>query len=199
MPKFTEAEREIIRGKLLEKGREIFAMYGLKKTSVDDLVNACGIAKGSFYKFFNSKEELYFELVEQEEAFREVLIAEMLTSDLPVSERLRGMFRAGLQHAENSPILRSLYERDEFELLLRKLPPERLAQHIEKDNDAGMSFIRQWQEEGRLIDAPSEVIVGMMRAVFLLTLHKKEIGVEVYPQVMELITDLLAKGLTDKD
>ena len=36
----------------------------LKKTSVDQLTKAVGIAKGSFYKFYESKEILFFAVLE---------------------------------------------------------------------------------------------------------------------------------------
>jgi len=54
MAKFTENEKEQIRQCLLTKGKELFIQYCLDKTSIDDLVQACGIAKCSFYKFFSS-------------------------------------------------------------------------------------------------------------------------------------------------
>ncbi len=37
---------------------------GMKKTSVDQLTKAVGIAKGSFYKFYESKEMPFFAVLE---------------------------------------------------------------------------------------------------------------------------------------
>ena len=36
----------------------------MKKTSVDQLTKAVGIAKGSFYKFYESKEMLFFAVLD---------------------------------------------------------------------------------------------------------------------------------------
>ena len=64
MPKaFAEHEKTIIRQQLHEKGQQLFALHGLKKTSVDDLVQAVGISKGAFYLFYASKEELLLEIL----------------------------------------------------------------------------------------------------------------------------------------
>ena len=58
MPKaFSEAEKEMIRRKLLEQGYKQFSTYGLKKTNIDELAAAAGISKGAFYIFYESKEE----------------------------------------------------------------------------------------------------------------------------------------------
>ena len=67
MPKpFSAAQKEAIRDKLMEVGRACFLRYGLKKTTIDDLVKPAGIAKASFYLFFDSKEALYLEIFLQE-------------------------------------------------------------------------------------------------------------------------------------
>ena len=64
MPRaFTETEKETIRARLIESGRACFGRYGLAKTTVEDLVKPVGIAKASFYLFFDSKESLYVETV----------------------------------------------------------------------------------------------------------------------------------------
>ena len=68
MPKgFTIEEKKIIKNNLIEKGAEFFGIYGLKKTNVEDITNAVGIAKGSFYSFYNSKEELFLDVLTQAE------------------------------------------------------------------------------------------------------------------------------------
>lgn len=59
----TEQEKEIQRQKLMIKGRELILALGVKKVSVDDIAKAAGMAKGSFYHYFASKEDLLMQLV----------------------------------------------------------------------------------------------------------------------------------------
>ena len=47
---FTEYETEQLRKALLKETRRCAVTLGMKKTSVDQLTRAVGIAKGSFYK-----------------------------------------------------------------------------------------------------------------------------------------------------
>ncbi|HLO13158.1 MAG TPA: TetR/AcrR family transcriptional regulator, partial [Pseudoneobacillus sp.] len=68
MPKFSENELRIVQQSIYEKGKQLFIELGLKKTSIDDIVQACDIGKGSFYKFYTSKEELFFEIMKKEES-----------------------------------------------------------------------------------------------------------------------------------
>ena len=61
---FNEEEKEAIRKKLITEGRVLFERYGLKKTNVAEIADAAGIAKGSFYNFYNSKEELFIDVLD---------------------------------------------------------------------------------------------------------------------------------------
>jgi len=61
----SEEKKESQRQHLLEKGKELMLRYGIKKTTIDDIVNASGIAKGTFYLYFSSKEEFFRRLLEQ--------------------------------------------------------------------------------------------------------------------------------------
>src|ERR1043165_445263 len=56
---FPADEQPRIHSLLLDAGEELFASQGLKKTSLDELVAPAGVAKGSFYAFFDRKEALY--------------------------------------------------------------------------------------------------------------------------------------------
>jgi AcrR family transcriptional regulator len=52
--------RESTRARLLEAALVAFARHGYAEVSIDDLCRAVGIAKGSFYRYFESKAELFF-------------------------------------------------------------------------------------------------------------------------------------------
>ncbi len=60
---FTEEEGVRIREKLIRSGIQMCREIGLKKMSVSKLTTAAGIAKGSFYNFFASKEDFILETV----------------------------------------------------------------------------------------------------------------------------------------
>ena len=64
MPKaFSNNEREYIKNRLMEEARNCLKLYGMKKTTVDELVKRVNIPKGTFYLFFESKEILFYEVL----------------------------------------------------------------------------------------------------------------------------------------
>lgn len=65
-------KREIRRGKgkisrkdVISAARELFTKKGFHKTSLDDIVTRLGLGKGTFYAFFDRKEDLFFAVIDQ--------------------------------------------------------------------------------------------------------------------------------------
>ncbi|MCI9175148.1 MAG: TetR/AcrR family transcriptional regulator [Lachnospiraceae bacterium] len=60
---FTEREKENIKRNFLEACKQSWTQCGYKKTSVDDLCKRAGVSKGAFYLFFESKEDLFCQVL----------------------------------------------------------------------------------------------------------------------------------------
>jgi AcrR family transcriptional regulator len=56
--------QKITREEILEKSLLIFRRQGYHRTTMQDLADACGVLKGSFYYHFDSKEALMKELLQ---------------------------------------------------------------------------------------------------------------------------------------
>jgi len=59
MPKFSAIEREKIYSLLLEKGEKLFNEKGFYAVTAEEVALSAGIAKGTFYHFFENKEHLF--------------------------------------------------------------------------------------------------------------------------------------------
>ena len=46
------------RRRLLETGKRMIAEQGFSNVSIDDIVKACGVARGTFYTYFKNKEDI---------------------------------------------------------------------------------------------------------------------------------------------
>jgi AcrR family transcriptional regulator len=62
----TEATRRA----LLDAAKRIFARDGFEAARIEDIAGATGHTRGAFYAHFNSKEDLFFALLEQEAGAR---------------------------------------------------------------------------------------------------------------------------------
>lgn len=60
-----ERRKVVTRQELVEAGRKLFGTVGLYDSKVEDLTRSAGIAKGTFYQYFPSKEALILAVVRQ--------------------------------------------------------------------------------------------------------------------------------------
>jgi AcrR family transcriptional regulator len=199
MPRaFSEIERQRIRSELMAAGQRLFAAQGLKKTNVAELTRECGIAKGSFYHFFDSKEVLFMAILEEiETAIKADVSRQLEAADGRPDEVLKAVLLHQFQALEENPMLSVALRREEYLQLLRGLPPERVEQHQKEDEDAVAAIIKRWRDEGIISDISDELINGLIRGVFLLYLHRAEIGAAVFPSVIETLLGLIARYIVN--
>ena len=53
------------RNRILDAAQNLFLRYGVKRTALDDVVREAGIAKGTLYLYFDSKDALFAAVAEQ--------------------------------------------------------------------------------------------------------------------------------------
>jgi AcrR family transcriptional regulator len=196
---FSDEEKRQIQQTLLDTGRELFLRYGLKKTTIEDLTQPAGIAKSSFYTFFDSKEALYLELLMmQGPEIEERILSSSFHATDDMREAIARFIRAVIDEIESNELTRRLVtNHEDLELLARRLSPEMREAKTQRSRLPILPFVRQGQAAGQIIDGEPEVIAGVIRAVTLLTLHRDDIGEEVYPEMLDMLIDLVAAGLTD--
>lgn len=186
MPKsFSDNERAYIRKRLIEEAQVCLGQLGLRKTTVDELVKRVNIAKGTFYLFYPSKEMLFFDLFC-------TLHDELQNTLLQWISDLQGNINADtitdllfrLYQKTDSTFLYAFISSGDLELMVRKLPPEIAAEHAKKDDfhmDKLLSLLPG-------VSAKNSTVFGaVLRAIFCSTLHKREIGEDVYDDAIRVL------------
>lgn len=187
MPKsYSEQEREYIRKRLKEEAAKCLARYGVRRTTVDEIVKRVNIPKGTFYLFYKSKELLLFEVIqEQQENINHELYQAI--SAIPAAEfsaeKLTDVIFGFYKMTERMQILK-LLDAGEVELLARKLPREIVEAHLQDDTDTieKMFALLPVKKE---VDI--KVISAAFHAIYFATLHKAEIGEEQYDEALRTL------------
>ena len=196
MPKaWNEQEKEFIRKTLINEGKKLFERYGIQKTTIDEIVQAAQISKGSFYLFYQSKEELYFEVLETVESeFREKLFENAFKPGISKHES----FKAFLNDLIELLITKPLYQQinpSNYELLLRKLPQETLEKHIQRDQQDTSKYFRYWMEKGWMRKVDIEALNGLLLSLIYLAIHRDDFGETNFETTKELWINSLASYL----
>jgi AcrR family transcriptional regulator len=197
MPKsFDTVEIEQIKKNLMLKGKELFTNLGLKKTTIDDLVISAGIAKGSFYKFFPSKEILYLEIMEAEEKYiRSTMATANLEGKKLTRDNLKAFFMGIAEYIDSNPILLKMFDENALELIMRKIPPERIEQHMKNDDKWFSVMFKTWKDDGYLPGIDEEVFSSLFRSIFILFTQKNIISNDNFLKTMDLLFDFISVGI----
>lgn len=189
---FTEREKMIINEKLLDAAEECWDKYGLKKTTVDELVKKAGISKGAFYLFYQSKELLFFKVLERIDYRIKNSMLETLkaSKDNPKQTFINAIYNMFLEIQKN-PWIVNLQDGD-YDLLVKKLPEDEVANHLLKDQIEISSILKYFK-----VDCDSGFVSSALKTIFFTILHKKEIGCEHFDKTIRFLIESLANTIFD--
>lgn len=88
VPNKHQQKAQAMKLRLLKAARRIFTRNGFEAASIDDIAAAAGHTRGAFYAHFNSKEELFLALIEQQSARHAKLVREALEKCETEAERI---------------------------------------------------------------------------------------------------------------
>lgn len=186
MPKkLSDKEKEYILKRLKAEALDCMSSYGIKKTSVDELVKRVNIPKGTFYLFYTSKELLFFDAINDlHNEIQNRLLQEIkgLSKEI-TSDRLTDFFMNICQEVSSTGLLDVMLNGD-IEYLMRKLPEEVVNEHLAQDDFNIEQLISLLPIKG---DRNIEAFSAAFRGVFLTMLHKREIGERNFDEALKLI------------
>lgn len=201
-PTFTPKERERVTDLLLETGLRLFTTQGLRKTSLAELVAPAGIAKSSFYAFFDSKEALYLTLMERRAGeVRKRVIDDALLSTPNTREALRRFLYASAAELSTEPLYRRLATHpEEMAMVTRKVSVSSLPSGGDNLLTSLNDFITARQAEGEMVGADPAAIVGALQSVLLLPMNTEHLASpDHYQQTLDLVIGLVSSGLTTSE
>ena len=180
---FTEREVDIILQNLKAAARRYAASRGVRKTTVDELAQEAGISKGAFYKFYPSKEMLFFEILEDMHTEIYTASAEVLKKNCgnaPADRAAEAVLAACEVMAASG--MMDFMERDAA-FLLRKIPAAVQERHYHSDE----VHIKQLLTNAGLTPSGGmELAAATVRGLFLTVSHRDNIG-QLYPQVLDTL------------
>ena len=180
---FSEHETEQLRKALLKETRHCAVTLGMKKTSVEQLTRAVGIAKGSFYRFYESKEMVFFAVLEgiHSELYGVADRALSENGGLPPSERATRAVLAVCKRLSDTGDM--VFIENDAKLLLQRLPEAVKDVHYHDDE----AHIRQLLEKHELVPRRgASLTAATVRGLILTVSHRDQIG-ELYPQVLHTL------------
>lgn len=195
MRAFSETERQRIETRLRTGGRGLFQRYGLRRTSILALAGTAGIASGSFYAFYPSKESLYCSLLLEDWGAFAARIMEVAESWGNPRHLLAGLMTELIAQMKRNELMAAYLVGEDEEILERKLSTRELAQLRGASFYCYADLIRDWQARGSIRPGDPEALSALMVSFALISAHRRDIEDRVYAEIERLIPETIAEGL----
>ncbi|NPU99836.1 MAG: TetR/AcrR family transcriptional regulator [Brevinematales bacterium] len=196
MPKgWNEHEKEMIKRRLQTEGKKLFERFGLRKTTVDEIVRDAGISKGAFYFFYESKELLYYDITRLMQLENRKNFYDMIRNSAgSPRERFKSFIIHGIRILSGTPLYRMMHSAD-FEYLVRKLPADYQTDDMKSYLDEFTVFFNEWISKGWMKKIEPDAMNGLFMSIFFLILHRDDFQDKVFDDTTELMADMLASYL----
>jgi AcrR family transcriptional regulator len=140
------APAEVRRAQILEAALECFATRGYHTATMDDLVRASGLSKGTLYWHFSSKEEVFLALFDR---FVEELFdawSRLETEERPVLEVILALGEVFVDRLTSDPLPLGAWA----EFLLQPKARERYASVLRESRERLATLVRRGIERGEI-------------------------------------------------
>lgn len=177
-----------------EAARELFREQGFRATAVSDITGRAGVAVGSFYRHFASKEALFIELfIEENTALKHQLLA-AVDHSAPPSETVGALMRSNVAGMQTNPILREWTNPAVAAEIERLYRDQGGASATEFLYDPFLALVAEWQDRGLLRrDLEPAQVMEVFGAVITVEMNKHDLGIE--SAAIDLMLDLVLRGL----
>lgn len=183
--------------RIYQCAKELFSSNGFKDTGISDITKKAGMAVGTFYNYYPSKEKLFMDIyLEENEKLKRSCLQALDLSRQPL-DVVREMLVKNEEGIAASPILREWYNKGVYQKLEQLFREEHGVQAVDFLYDSFHVLVTQWQAEGKMRrDIDSKMIMMVFAAIINADTHKEEIGIDYFPQLTVLMTELIMDSLT---
>lgn len=183
---------------ILNCGRELFISKGFKDTNVAEITKMAGIATGTFYNYYPSKDKLFMEIYLEENVKLKKSIMESVDLEADPINVMKEMMFLNLKGMRSNPILKEWYNKDVFNKIEQSYCEENGLDYVDFLYDSFIEIVKNWQIEGKLRkDIDAEMIMAIFGALINIDTHKEEVGIKYFPHVLEYLSEFTMKGLMD--
>jgi AcrR family transcriptional regulator len=174
----------------------LFSAKGFKETSVPDITKAAGIAAGTFYLYFHSKEDLFMTLYfDENKKLKKEILEDFDPNEEPFIS-IKKLIQQNMEGMAANPILREWYNREVFTKIEEKFREQNGLARVSFLYDSFLEIVEDWQAMGKLRDdIDSGMIMALFTAVITIDTHKDEIGLQYFPKIQEYLTQFIFTGL----
>jgi AcrR family transcriptional regulator len=189
--KGDEVSKDInIEKRLIESAIKLFTDRGYKKTKVSDITKEADVGTGTFYNYFNTKDDIFLEiyLMRHDEMKKEM--TKLISEDGEAINIIENVLRSFLKRMKEDPILRMFLNKDTHHKYRKGYDSKRKKDKFEYAYELFQPYFKKWQETGQINpEVDLRILLTSFDSIFYVELYKEDIGKEYFPEVIDFIIE----------
>lgn len=180
------------RAKLLEAAEEVFSAHGYHDASIVKITEAAGVSQGTFYLYFEGKQEIFDELVDDLNQRVRHAMSEASRSGKDRAEAERLGFAAFFRFTAEHPALYRIIRQAEF------VSPRALHKHYERITEGYAAGLKAAVDSGEIVPVDPTVAAWALTGIgemigmrWVLWGEEDKIPDHVFEEMMALVNRAL--------
>jgi len=183
---FKNESRERAKNTMYENGYNLIKKHGIKKTLVEDITKVTGIAKGTFYNFFESKEMFIYEVIVYKRKFIKDMLNEIILVSGKLDRESLKKFIFDLTFGDSN--IYTYLDDDDMIALELKVPEATSSKAF--DRDVALMILNSIDIKERN-NCDYKIIANYIKILALVVSNTNKLNDEVLNQTIDLITSSL--------
>ena len=186
----------------MEAAIGVFARSGFDRATVDEIVREAGFSKGAFYVHFESKEDLFWAMLEERISRQQDTFRRAVGYTQPVAENVRMILSGVFGLLRDDPLWGSLFAEFAAHALRNEKVRQRLATMYDRWRELIADILSEGREAGRIrTDIDVEFIATVLIAAVEGSIMQSRLAPETVrlDEMLEPLTTILAEWLTPRD
>jgi AcrR family transcriptional regulator len=186
------------RDTILQAAAQAFSRLGFRKTSIGDIAQAAGVAKGTIYLAAKSKEDLFYQAVLRDLRDWLASLARLIDPRRPAHELFEVLALASVEYFETHPLVRDLF----LGACYGDLPgwEERLDELRELGKGHIVQLLSLGIRQGEFrkdlaVDDVAMILQDLMHSVYIVQAHSRKLDGAEIRRRMKIGLGLILDGL----
>jgi TetR/AcrR family fatty acid metabolism transcriptional regulator len=191
--------REKTRARLLQAATSVLARCGFDRATVDEIVREAGFSKGAFYVHFESKDDLFWAVLEERISRQQQALRQAVDHSKPIDDNVRTVLSAVFGLLGDDPLWGSLFMEFHAHAARNDEVRRRLGTMYEAWRQLIVDILNVTREAGRM---RKDADLEFMATVLVATVEGSIIQSHLVPEpirlekLIEPLTRTLAEWLT---
>ncbi len=182
---------------ILDVATRIFSKKGFTRTQVDKIANLAGLGKGTVYRYFKNKKNLFLSVVDRGIENLKDLVLEAMAKEKEPLDKIKKAIEAYLKFFENNSNLIGIliYEQSEFQNRIQKRYFDHYYEHINKMEEVFRQGIAKGQIKKIDVKGAIGILTNMLNGlVYMWQIEGRKYPiVEKFPMFLKIYFSGIAK------